>query len=64
MSFYIYQCFIPIKSCIFALIYRIPLSDTEMDYLRAKSSDSRVNFNYIIELKNSECHSGASQVNF
>ena len=43
MSCSIYQCFIPRKSCIYALISRIPLSDTEMDYLRAKSSDLGVN---------------------
>ena len=34
-----YQCFVPRKSCICALISRIPLSDIEMDYLRARSRD-------------------------
>ena len=33
------ECSIPKKSCICALISRIPLSDTEMDYLRARSSN-------------------------
>ena len=33
-----YQFSIPIKSCIFALISRIPLSDIGMDNLRVKSS--------------------------
>ena len=31
----IYQCFLPKMSCIYALISKIPLSDTMMDYLRA-----------------------------
>ena len=39
MSCYIYQCSIPRKSRICALISKIPLSDTEVDYLRAKSND-------------------------
>ena len=43
MSFIVYQGFIPRKSCICALIFRIPLSDTEMDHLRAKSSNLKVN---------------------
>ena len=64
MSCFVYQCFIPRKSCIFSLISRIPLSDTKMDYLRARSSDLGVNCNDIIELMNFECHSGASQVKF
>ena len=34
---------VPIKICIFALIFRIPLSDTEMDDLRAKSGHLGVN---------------------
>ena len=34
-----YQCSVPIKSCIYALIFRIPLSDIGIDDLRAKSSD-------------------------
>ena len=38
-----YQCFVPIKSCIYALISRIPLSDTWMDDLRVKSSHLEVN---------------------
>ena len=42
MSCYEYQCSIPRKSCICALISRISLSDTKMDYLRAKSSNLRV----------------------
>ena len=37
-----YQRFIPRKSCIYAMISRIPLSDIEMDDLRAKNSDLRV----------------------
>ena len=32
------------KSCIFAMISRIPLSGTEMDDLRAKSSHLGVNW--------------------
>ena len=64
MSCSVYQCFIPRKSCIFAMISRIPLSDTEMGYLRRRSSDLGVNCNDIIELMNPKCHSGASQVNF
>ena len=60
MSCSIYQCFIPRKSCIFALISRIPPSDIEMDYLRARSSDLGVNFNDIIELINSERYLSAS----
>ena len=59
-----YQCFVPRKSCIRALISRIPLSDIEMDYLRARNSDLGVNCTDILELMNSECHSGASQVKF
>ena len=31
-----YHWIIPRKSCIIALISRIPLSDTQIDYLRAK----------------------------
>ena len=42
MSCSIYQCFIRRKSCIYALISRIPLRDIEMDYLRAKSNYLRV----------------------
>ena len=38
-----YQCSVPIKGCIFALISRIPLSDTRMDDLRVKSSNLGVN---------------------
>ena len=64
MSCSIYQCFIPRKSCIFAMISRIPLSDTEMDYLRARNSDLGANCNDTIRLMNSECHSGVSQVKF
>ena len=59
-----YQCAIPKKCCIRALISRIPLSDIEMDYLRARSRDLRVNFTYILELINFECHFSASQVMF
>ena len=32
-----YPCFIPINSCICALISRIPLSDIEMDYVRERA---------------------------
>ena len=60
----IYQCFIPRKSCIFALIFTIPLSETGMDYLRARSSDLGINFKDKIELMNSECHFEESQVKF
>ena len=35
MSYSIYQCFLPKKSCIYTLISKIPLNDIEMDYLRA-----------------------------
>ena len=38
LSYSKYQCSIPIKSCIWALISRIHLSDIGMDELRAKSS--------------------------
>ena len=64
MSCSVYQCFIPRKSCIFSSISRIPMSDIEIGYLRARSSDLVVNCNDIIELMNFECHSGASQVKF
>ena len=43
MSCFEYQCSVPRKSCIFALISRIPLDDTEMDDLRAKNSNLGVN---------------------
>ena len=59
-----YQCYVPKKNCIRALISRIPLSDIEMDYLRVKRSELGVNCTNILELKNSECHSGASRVKF
>ena len=59
-----YQCSIPRKSCIRALISRIPLSDTKMDNLRARSSDLGVNSTDILELINHECHSSASRVKF
>ena len=39
-----YQSLIPRKSCIIVLISRIPLSDTEMDDLRTKSSHLGVYF--------------------
>ena len=39
-----YQWFIPRKSCILVQISRIPLSDTEMDDLRTKSSHLGVYF--------------------
>ena len=42
-----YQCSVPRKSYIFALDSKIPLSDTEMDDLRAKSSNLGVNCTYI-----------------
>ena len=64
MSCFVYQCFIPKKGCIFALISGISTSDTEMDYVRARTSGMGVNCNDIIELMNSECHSGASHVKF
>ena len=38
-----YQCSLPRKSYIFALVSKIPLSDTGMDDLRAKSSNFGVN---------------------
>ena len=38
-----YQCSVPRKSFIFALISRIPLSDTGMDNLRSKSSNLGLN---------------------
>ena len=59
-----YQCSVPKKSCIRALISRIPLSDTEMDYMRVRSSDLGVNYTDILELKNFECHYSASKVKF
>ena len=62
MSFFVYQCFIPRKNYIFGLISRIHLSDTEMDYLIARSLG--VNCNDITELMNFECHSDESQVKF
>ena len=64
MSCFVYRCFLPRKSCIFALISRIPLSDIDIDYLRARSNDLGVNCNDVIELMNSKCHSSASQVKF
>ena len=64
MSCSVYQCFIPRKSCICALSSKIPLSDTRMDDLRAKSSDLWVYCTNILELTNFECHSSASQVMF
>ena len=44
MSCFECQCSIPRKSCICVMIYRIPLSDTGMDNLRAKSSHLGVNW--------------------
>ena len=41
MSYSEYLCFVPRKSCIFTLISKIPLSNTVMDDLRAKSSNLR-----------------------
>ena len=64
MSCSVYQFLYLERVVLFALISRIPLSDTEMDYLRVRSSDLGVNCNDIIELMNFECHSGASQVKF
>ena len=64
MSCFEYQCYVPRKSCIRALNSKIPLSDIVMDNLRARSSDLGVNCIDILELMNSECHSGASQVKF
>ena len=64
MSCSAYQCFIPKKSYICALSSSIPLSDTWMDDLRAKSSDLGVYCTNILELINYECHSSASQVMF
>ena len=43
LSYFEYQCSLPRKSCVFALISRIPLSDTGMDDLRARSSNLGVN---------------------
>ena len=43
MSYSEYLCSITRKSCIFSLISKIPLSDTGMDDLRAKSSNLGVN---------------------
>ena len=43
MSYSEYQCYVPKKSCIFALISKISLSDIGMDDLRAKSSNLGVN---------------------
>ena len=43
MSYSEYQYSVPKKSCIIALISRIPLSDTRMDDLRTKSSNLGVN---------------------
>ena len=42
-----YQFSIPRKSCIYALISKIPLSDTGMDNLRVKSSHLRVYYTNI-----------------
>ena len=64
ISCFEYQCSVPRKSCTHALISKIPLSDIAMDNLRARSSDLGVNCTDILELMNSECHSGASQVKF
>ena len=64
MSYSEYQCSLTRKNCIRALISRIPFSDIEMDYLRARSSDLGVNCIDVLELMNSERHSGASQVKF
>ena len=55
-----YQCFVLRKSCIRALISKILLSNTKMDCLRARSGDLGVYCTNILELINSECHSGAS----
>ena len=64
MSCYEYMCSVPRKNSICALISRIPLSDTKMDYLRVRSNGLGVNFTDILELMNSECHFDASQVKF
>ena len=50
-----YQCSVPRKSYIRALISKIPLIDTKMDYLRERSSDLGVHCTDILELMNSEC---------
>ena len=39
MNYSKYQYIIPKKSCIYVVISMIPLSDTEMDYLRENSSN-------------------------
>ena len=64
MSCFECECSIPGKRCICALISRIPLSDTRMDNLRAKSSDLGYIALIFIELMYSKYHSGASHVMF
>ena len=54
MSYSKYQCSVPTKNYIRALISRIPLSDTKMDYLKGRSSDLRVYCIDILELINFE----------
>ena len=39
MSYSEYQCSIPRKSYIYALVSRISLSDIEMDYLRTRNNN-------------------------
>ena len=64
MSYSIYQCSIRRKSCISALISKIPLSDTEMDYMIVKSSDLGVHCIDIFGTNVLKYHSGALQVMF
>ena len=59
-----YQCSVPKKSCIYALISRIPLSDTGMDDLRAKNSDLGVHCMISIELMHYKDHFDKSLMKF
>ena len=64
VSYSEYHCSIPRKSCICALISRIPLSDTEMVNLRVESSDLGVYCTNILELMHSKDYFDNSLMKF
>ena len=64
MSCFEYECLIPRNNCICALISRIPLSDTKMDYFRARAVSWGQISLISLELMFSKCNSGASQMMF
>ena len=59
-----YQLLVPRKSCICALISRIPLSDTRIDNLRVKSSNLGDIALIFTKLMDSKDHRDTSLVKF